>query len=164
MVGYTPQEAEAKPDEYEIVVKDPTLNPVPEVETYIDGIAKLNAIKVKGYGKNIYRLEEAVRIDETVGKYTVLVLSEFKEDGRSYPIQVVTFIDEATGLPLCNMLNEDIKRINNQLRSKGIAAYQQKRGLELKAARSTKLRVQFTPEDDDGEKKFMELKRRLGVE
>lgn len=160
-MDYKPQEPNAAPEEFEILVEDPTKDPVPEVETYIQGIAELNAQKCKTIGKNIYRLSEQVRDHKVVGKYTSLVVSEFDGSGASRPVQIITFVDQATGLPLANQNCPDLRKATNTLRSKGLAAFARKRGQELVAARTTKLKVKFTPQEDDEMKRYADLKKRL---
>lgn len=161
MTDFIATEKSAAPTEFEIEVSDPALNPVPEVEEFLDGLAKLNAQKVKFANQNIYRLDEWTRNHSTVGLYTVLVVSEFDTSGVAHPVMIVTFVDKSTGLPLANKLNVDIKKTTNTLRAKGLMNYNKRRGLQLKAAKSTKLQVRFTA-PDDSTKAFNDLKKRLG--
>jgi hypothetical protein len=160
MVDYIPQERDAGAFEKELEIADPSLVPVPEIEELIANIAELNARKQISEGANIYRLSEQLRTDPTVGQYTVMVISEFGADNVTRPLMIVTFVDKSTGLPLANCMNKDIKKTQNMLRAKGLEAFTKKRNIQLKAARATKLQVQFVPEKDQS-KALLDLQRRL---
>lgn len=142
-MDYVPQNTkEAGPLEREIVIANPA-NPV-ELYDFLDLFVELNSRKVISEAQFIYRIDERIRHHDLVGDYTVTIISELTDNQGIIPLYAVTCIDKETGLPLTNILNKEIRKVNHMLRTKGLDALVKKRGLQLAAARSHSYRPKFT--------------------